>query len=161
MRKRALIFLSVSIIFLFVPKMAFCVETVMDFLELPHSFRVFIQELQEAKLHTTLENNQGAKHTVFVPTDDAFNKFGMMGLVRKDKSIRNKFLKYHIIKKVLSRKKIKSKRQIKTLSGNNLDKKAMGKIAYSIPTKNGIIHIIDHVLINPEIKNKLKVEVRP
>lgn len=95
--------------------------------------------------------------TVFAPTDKAFFDFGQVGVLRSKKEDLREFIKYHVVVgKQLSERDLKPGARFQTLAGEMLDVSAIGSIEYSVKVTNGVIYILDHVLINPSIKNKLR-----
>jgi len=161
--------------------------TVMEFLERRWSFNRFSAALNETGIDAQLrkQNLIGAKFTLFAPTDRAFDAFGRMGLLRspdprilttsfdptdpfpsKPTASPNpdrqaayvKFMQYHIIKGKLSKNQInRRRRSIKTLAGNRLNPDDIGRILFSVRLYNGVIHVVDKVLVNPELKPFLKI----
>lgn len=99
--------------------------------------------------------------TVFAPTNDAFNKLPagtVEGLLKPEakKDLRN-ILEYHVFVGVI---KPESMKDGQTLNQANLDNVTLGvkdgaytvngaKILASVPASNGIVHVIDAVLLPP------------
>lgn len=99
--------------------------------------------------------------TVFAPTNDAFNKLPagtVEGLLKPEakKDLRN-ILEYHVFVGVIKTENMKDGQ---TLNQANLDNVTIGvkdgvytvngaKILASVPASNGIVHVIDAVLLPP------------
>jgi len=100
-----------------------------------------------------------ASLTVFAPTDSAFKKLGLTAnnICRLPKSLLTKILTYHVAGQELFAKDVLAAKKIKMLSGlytfpsvrnGNAYLNWYSKIvATDIDASNGVIHVIDHVLI--------------
>lgn len=117
------------------------------------SFSTLVKAVQAAGLQDVLASK--GPFTVFAPTDDAFKKLpaGTLDAVWKDKQKLTDILKYHVASgKMMSGDVMKSK-TIKTLEGGDLNVKpgpAVNDariIKPDIECSNGVIHVIDHVLL--------------
>jgi uncharacterized surface protein with fasciclin (FAS1) repeats len=130
----------------------------MSVLSNPGTFNILVNELQATKINTLLEKNVGEKKvTLLAPTDAALNVFGQLGALRGS-TLDESFLKFHILYGLWPRKRLRANRTAKTLAEKPLNLKDIGKILYSIETDNGIIHVIDKVVIHPDIKKKLNLK---
>ena len=94
---------------------------------------------------------------MLAPTDVALNTFGQLGALRGT-PLYEDFFKFHILPGIWQRKRLRSNRATKTLSEKTLQLKDIGKILYSIETDNGIIHVIEKVLLSPDVKKKLDIK---
>jgi uncharacterized surface protein with fasciclin (FAS1) repeats len=116
-----------------------------------------VKALMAADLVSTLQGN--GPFTVFAPTNDAFDKLppGVLQNLLKpeNKAKLVEVLSYHVIPEKVLSSDIKTMKA-KTLNGKNLDVKVQGaevKVNNANVTKtdlvgsNGVIHIIDAVLI--------------
>ena len=104
-------------------------------------------------------SDPNATLTVFAPTDSAFKKLGLTAanVCRVPKSLLAKILTYHVVGKELFAADVLASKRIKTLSGlyvfpsvrhGNAYLNWYSKIvATDIVASNGVIHVIDHVLI--------------
>jgi uncharacterized surface protein with fasciclin (FAS1) repeats len=112
--------------------------------------------LKTANLVETLKGP--GPFTVFAPTNDAFAKLppGTLDALMKDAPRLEKVLLYHVVPGKKPSKEIMTISSIKTSQGENLTIKIQdGKImadnaqivTTDIPTSNGVIHVIDTVLI--------------
>ncbi len=119
------------------------------------------------------------KYTIFAPTDYAFNVFGKVGFLQEKgrEELFTKFIKAHILKGVVRRKQMKSQtRPFRTEAGSKVrlwvDYKQKvfyvyarrdasvnerAKILYSVETDNGMVHVIDKVLVFNQLKDNLDV----
>ena len=119
------------------------------------NFKTLVKAVQEADLVDTLSSE--GPFTVFAPTDDAFAKLpeGTIESLLKDKEKLTNILTYHVVPdKVMSDDVIKIK-NAKTVNGKELtiDSDNVVKIddatviKTDIECSNGVIHIIDSVLL--------------
>jgi uncharacterized surface protein with fasciclin (FAS1) repeats len=122
-----------------------------------------VAALKQADLVTTLSN--AGPFTVFAPTNAAFEKLPagtVEGLMKDEKKadLQN-ILQYHVSVAVYKKESFQDGQVIGQVNGDNItlsvkDGKVMvnGKatIVASIPASNGIIHVIDEVLLPPAKK---------
>ena len=128
-------------------------------------FKSFIAAIKAADLIDTLRKK--GQFTVFAPTDEAFSKLptGTFEALLKpeNKKRLTDILKYHVIKARIPTKKISDGTvQLKMLNNKQATLSSKdGKVTINkakiikadMMAKNGIVHIIDEVLLPPE-KNK-------
>ena len=132
--------------------------SIMYILRNPTSFNVVVGELQTTRLDALLEKNRGnEKITFLAPTDQALNFFGQLGALRGTPLLES-FLKFHMLDGLWTRKRIRANRTARTLSGKPLNLRDIGRILYSIETDNGMIHIIEKVVLHPDVKKKLNIK---
>jgi uncharacterized surface protein with fasciclin (FAS1) repeats len=119
-----------------------------------------VAALKQAELVTSLSN--AGPFTVFAPTNAAFDKLPagtVDGLMKDDKKadLQN-ILQYHVAVSVYKAENMKEGQIIGQANGDNItlsvkDGKVMvngtANIVASVPASNGIIHIIDAVLLPP------------
>ena len=119
-----------------------------------------VAALKQAELVTALSN--AGPFTVFAPTNAAFDKLPagtVDGLMKDDKKadLQN-ILQYHVAVAVYKTENMKDGQIIGQANGDNItlsvkDGKVMvngtANIIASIPATNGIIHVIDAVLLPP------------
>jgi uncharacterized surface protein with fasciclin (FAS1) repeats len=125
------------------------------------SFKTLAAGLQAADLIAALKGK--GPFTVFAPSDDAFAKLPkgtldtLLKPVNKDKL--QGILLYHVVKGRIPSSSIKGSAAPKTLQGAALDVKAGAKgvtvngakvIKADVTAKNGVIHVIDAVLLPPK-----------
>ena len=122
-----------------------------------------VAALKQAELVTSLSN--AGPFTVFAPTNAAFDKLpagSVDGLMKDDKKadLQN-ILQYHVAVAVYKTENMKDGQVIGQANGDNItlsvkDGKVMvngsANIVASIPASNGIIHVIDAVLLPPAKK---------
>jgi uncharacterized surface protein with fasciclin (FAS1) repeats len=123
------------------------------------SFKTFIKALESTKLTETLDS--GGPYTVFAPTDAAFAKLpkGKLDDLLKPESQGEliKILQYHIVPQEVSSKFFNRKQgDISTLGSSKLNmRRQNGKLKVNdanvtkadLKAKNGIVHVIDNVLL--------------
>lgn len=135
--------------------------SIMYYLSNAGIFNQFSNLLVEAQADTWLNkvNLVGAENgfTVFAPTDKAFFDFGRIGILRgtpEKRAFLEKFIKFHIVPRKLTRAQIRpgSKNRFDTLTEKKLDIGMIGTVLYSVEVSNGVIYVVDSVLINPELK---------
>ena len=122
-------------------------------------FKTFISAIKEADLVEILQKK--GQFTVFVPTDEAFAKMpkgSFESLLKPENKKRlREILKYHIIKSRVPAKKISSgtaklkmlneKRAVLSSKDGKVKINQANILKADIMAKNGIIHIIDEVLL--------------
>ena len=119
------------------------------------NFKTLVKAVQEADLVDTLSSE--GPFTVFAPTDDAFAKLpeGTIESLLKDKEKLTNILTYHVVpNKVMSDDVIKIK-NAKTVNGKELTIDSDNGVKIDdatviktdIECSNGVIHIIDSVLL--------------
>ncbi len=122
-----------------------------------------VAALKQAELVTALSN--AGPFTVFAPTNAAFDKLPagtVDGLMKDDKKtdLQN-ILQYHVAVAVYKTENMQDGQVINMANGDNItlsvkDGKVMvngtANVVASIPASNGIIHVIDAVLLPPAKK---------
>lgn len=119
-------------------------------------FSTLVSALKAAALVETLKGP--GPYTVFAPTDDAFKKLppGTLDALLKDAPKLKKVLLYHVVPGKKMAKEVVTLKSTKTAEGTELtikvqDGKAMADnaqiVTTDIPTSNGVIHVIDTVLM--------------
>lgn len=127
------------------------------------SFKTLAALVTKAGLVDTLKG--AGPFTVLAPTDAAFAKLpkALVEKVSNDKALLMKVLTYHVISgKVLSTD-LKNGTHAKTVEGENVKVKVGAKgvkfnkskvVKADIECSNGVIHVIDTVLLPPSIAKK-------
>jgi uncharacterized surface protein with fasciclin (FAS1) repeats len=121
-------------------------------------FKTLVAALQAAGLVDTLKGM--GPFTVFAPTDDAFNKLpaGTVDALLKDIPTLKNILLYHVASGKYLAADIAKMTTIKTVQGSNLSVTVSGStvminnakvIIADIMASNGVIHVIDTVLMPP------------
>lgn len=129
------------------------------------SFGTLVAAVQAAGLEQTLRTTKNI--TVFAPTDAAFAKIpkATLDAILADKALLTKILTYHVSGRTISAEQLFNARAgtIRTLEGERIRFTARdGRVllnetvmvnATDIQASNGIIHVIDAVLIPPSVAN--------
>jgi len=119
------------------------------------NFKTLVKAVQEAGLVDTLSNE--GPFTIFAPTDEAFAKLpsGTLEQLLHDKEKLTEILTYHVIEnKVMSNEVINIK-NAKTVNGKDVSIDASQGVKIDtanvinpdIECSNGVIHVIDEVLL--------------
>ena len=119
-------------------------------------FKTLVSLVKQAGLAGTLQGK--GPFTVFAPTDAAFAKVpkSTLSALAKNKSKLRAVLLYHVVPGRLTAEKVVASRSLKTLEGQPLKVKMSNGgvtvggakvIATNIAASNGVIHVIDKVLI--------------
>jgi uncharacterized surface protein with fasciclin (FAS1) repeats len=124
-------------------------------------FKTLVAAVKAAELVETLKLD--GPFTVFAPNDDAFAKLPKEKLeaLLKDKEALAKILKYHVVDKKLMAADVTKLESAKTVQGKELKVEAKDGgvkindakvLKADIACKNGVIHVIDAVLLPPDDK---------
>jgi uncharacterized surface protein with fasciclin (FAS1) repeats len=119
-------------------------------------FKTLVALVKEAGLVGTLQGK--GPFTVFAPTDAAFAKVpkATLAAIKHDRAKLRAVLLYHVLKGKVSAAKVVKLRSVKTLNGQSLTiRVSHGNVTIGgarivktdIAASNGVIHVIDHVLI--------------
>ena len=118
------------------------------------NFKTLATALQVAGLVDTLKGK--GPFTVFAPTDEAFAKVpkDQLDALLKDKAALTKVLTYHVVPGAVMAKDVKAGK-VKTVQGSELTVATAGGVmvdgakvtATDIVADNGVIHVIDSVVI--------------
>jgi uncharacterized surface protein with fasciclin (FAS1) repeats len=86
---------------------------------------------------------------VFAPTDAAFDKLpaGTLDGLLADKEKLAAVLTYHVVPGRVNAADILQQRELKTVQGQTVSIDSLSVVSADIETSNGIVHIIDSVLI--------------
>ncbi len=125
-------------------------------------FKTLAAALTAADLITTLKGK--GPFTVFAPTDEAFKKLPQGTLEKllkpENKATLAKILTYHVVGAEVLAKDVKAG-PAKSVAGSNLNITTDGGVkingsstvtATDIKATNGVIHIIDTVVLPPDVK---------
>jgi uncharacterized surface protein with fasciclin (FAS1) repeats len=129
------------------------------------SFKTLATALEAAGLVETLKGE--GPFTVFAPTDEAFAKIPKEKLeaLLKDKDALTKVLLYHVVPGKVTAADVVKLTEAKTAEGSVVAISVKGKevmvnkakvITTDIMATNGVIHVIDSVIMPPEAKQKPK-----
>jgi uncharacterized surface protein with fasciclin (FAS1) repeats len=118
------------------------------------SFKTLATALEAAGLIGTLKGT--GPFTVFAPTDEAFAKVpkAQLDALLKDKAALTKVLTYHVVPGKVMAKDVKAGK-VKTVQGGSLTVTTEGGVmvdgakvvATDVAASNGVIHVIDTVVI--------------
>lgn len=118
------------------------------------SFKTLVTAVQAAGLVDTLKGP--GPFTVFAPTDEAFAKVpkAQLEALLKDKAALTKVLTYHVVPGKVMAADVKAGK-VKTVQGSELTISTMGGVKVDnanvvktdIVTSNGVIHVIDSVVL--------------
>ncbi len=133
-------------------------------------FKTLVAAVQAAKLVETLKSE--GPFTVFAPTDEAFKKLpeGTVETLLKPENLKKlqSILTYHVVAGAVPAEKVVTLTSAKTVQGSPVkiqvkDGKVMLNDAQVITTdikcSNGIIHVIDSVILPPEKKTIVETAV--
>ncbi|XP_041475359.1 transforming growth factor-beta-induced protein ig-h3-like [Lytechinus variegatus] len=142
------------------------VGNVIDTLEDNEAFSVIVDLVKQADL---IELGVYDPITVIVPTNDAFKALpsGVLDDLKRDNDKLRNLLKYHVISDVKYSVSLSSGQRIRTVQGDDIlitrdnqdqiilneDRKqseAPRVISRDIPTTNGVIQVVDRVLLPPQ-----------
>ena len=127
------------------------------------SFQTLAKALQAADLVETLKGK--GPYTVFAPTDEAFGKLpaGTLNdlLKPENKQKLQRILSYHVVPGRVSSADVVKLHTAKAVSGDTIDIKANGGtvmvdsarvVKADVQASNGIIHVIDSVILPDDSK---------
>jgi uncharacterized surface protein with fasciclin (FAS1) repeats len=127
------------------------------------SFNTLVTAVKAAGLVDTLKST--GPFTVFAPTDEAFGKLpkGQLDALLKDKSALSKVLTYHVVPGKVLAKDVAALSSARTVEGQSIDISTKGGVRVNnanviktdIMTSNGVIHVIDSVILPPDMAAKL------
>jgi uncharacterized surface protein with fasciclin (FAS1) repeats len=103
--------------------------------------------VQEAGLVDTLKGN--GPFTVFAPTDAAFDKLpqGTLESLLSDREQLTKVLTYHVVPGKVMSSDIAGMKSLQTVEGSSIRSSTLRVTKADIVTSNGVIHVIDEVMI--------------
>ena len=121
------------------------------------TFNTLLAALEATDLVGTLSGQGKGPFTVFAPTDEAFAKLpaGTVESLLKDPAALKQILLYHVVQGEVPASEVVKASSIATLNGGSLTISTTGGVkvnesnvvATDIRARNGIIHVIDTVLI--------------
>ena len=134
-------------------------QTIVDIAVADGRFTTLVTALQEAELVETLSAE--GPFTVFAPTDDAFNKLpeGTVDALLADIPALTDILLYHVVSGEVLAEDVVMLEEAETLLGENVEIKVEGDVVMindaqviitDIVADNGVIHVVDTVLLPPE-----------
>ncbi|KAM4589245.1 periostin, osteoblast specific factor b isoform 2-T2 [Fundulus diaphanus] len=138
-------------------------STIQDVIEVDDDLTTLADVAQTAGLLEKL--GQPGHYTLFAPTNDAFDKIGgdTMERLLSDKEVLKALLNFHLLDSVQCSEAIMAGTSYETLEGNNIEIGCDGEsltvngikmvLKKDIVTTNGVIHLIDQVLIPDSAKH--------
>jgi uncharacterized surface protein with fasciclin (FAS1) repeats len=122
-------------------------------------FSTLVTALRAANLEDTLKGV--GPYTVFAPTDDAFKQLpaGTVENLLRDTPSLKQILLYHVVSGKAMARDAAQMESANTVSGKSIKIKKQGDqvmindarvVTTDIEADNGVIHVIDHVLMPPE-----------
>lgn len=125
-------------------------------------FSILIQALQAANPSILRMLSRTGEYTVFAPTDEAFTALlEELGVTAEellgDQNLVSRVLRYHLLRGTLDAEAVLASERLRTLQGGwifqsegiltDANGRTANIIAVDIPAANGIIHVIDQVLL--------------
>ncbi|XP_043974429.1 periostin, osteoblast specific factor b isoform X1 [Gambusia affinis] len=142
-------------------------STIQDYIEVEDDLTKLAEVAQTAGLLEKL--GQPGFYTLFAPTNDAFDKIGgdVMERLLSDKDVLRALLNFHLLGSVQCSEAIMAGTSYETLEGNNIEIGCDGDsltvngikmvLKKDIVTTNGVIHLIDQVLIPDSAKQVIEL----
>jgi uncharacterized surface protein with fasciclin (FAS1) repeats len=129
-------------------------------LEHDGAFSNLLRAIRDAGLEEALKG--AGPFTVFAPEDTAFEaaQAGAMRWITDDTTRLRQVLTHHVVKERLMAKDLKTERPLRAVDGSDLQLRPLGAHARvgeativrpDIVAKNGVIHAIDRVVIEPQL----------
>ncbi len=131
-------------------------NTIVDVAASAGNFKTLVAAVKAAGLAETLAGT--GPFTVFAPTDEAFAKLpaGTVDALLKDKERLTAILTYHVVAGAVTSNQVVKLTSARTVNGKDLPIKAAGGkvtvgnaqvVQADIKASNGVIHVIDTVLL--------------
>ncbi|XP_032446797.1 periostin, osteoblast specific factor b isoform X1 [Xiphophorus hellerii] len=142
-------------------------STIQDYIEVEEDLTKLAEVAQTAGLLEKL--GQPGFYTLFAPTNNAFDKIGgdTMERLLNDKDVLRALLNFHLLGSVQCSEAIMAGTSYETLEGNNIEIGCDGDsltvngikmvLKKDIVTTNGVIHLIDQVLIPDSAKQVIEL----
>ncbi len=122
-------------------------------------FSTLVKLVQEAGLVDALKGE--GPFTVFAPNDEAFARLtdAEVQALLKDKEALRQVLLYHVVPGKVMAKDVVNLRSAKTLQGKEVNIRVRNNVVYinnakviatDVETSNGVIHVIDTVILPPK-----------
>ena len=123
-----------------------------------NEFTVLVAAAQRAGLVELLSGNR--QLTVFAPTDEAFVEFlnvsstdeAIAAIEEADQEFVAGILAYHVINGRRTSNSVLAAPSYNTLSGQQLTRGELNPGALDISARNGIVHIVNEVLVPPQLR---------
>ena len=120
---------------------------ILDVAKRAGEFSTLLTAVKAAGLSALLDGD--GPYTLFAPTDAAFEKLpeGALQELLSDKNKLAALLKYHVVLGRVSAAEILSSKSLETASGQNLPTTDLGVVRADVRARNGVIHVVDEVLL--------------
>jgi uncharacterized surface protein with fasciclin (FAS1) repeats len=124
-------------------------QTIVDVAVSAGQFGTLVSAVKAADLVETLSGD--GPFTVFAPTDEAFAKLpeGTVSGLLKDKDALTGVLTYHVVAGRLEASDLVEQGKFETVNGATLELGQLDVAKSDISASNGVIHVIDAVLLPP------------
>jgi uncharacterized surface protein with fasciclin (FAS1) repeats len=131
------------------PAMPAAPQTIVDVATAAEQFGTLLSAVKAAGLVETLSGD--GPFTVFAPTDAAFAKLpeGTVSGLLKDKDALTGVLTYHVVAGRLEASDLVEQGRFETVNGAKLELGQLDVAKSDIGASNGVIHVIDAVLLPP------------
>jgi uncharacterized surface protein with fasciclin (FAS1) repeats len=131
------------------PAMQAAPQTIVDIATAAEQFGTLLSAVKAAGLVETLSGE--GPFTVFAPTDEAFGKLpeGTVSGLLKDKDALTGVLTYHVVAGRLEASDLVEQGRFETVNGATLELGQLDVAKSDINASNGVIHVIDAVLLPP------------
>jgi uncharacterized surface protein with fasciclin (FAS1) repeats len=131
------------------PAMQAAPQTIVDIATAAEQFGTLLSAVKAAGLVETLSGE--GPFTVFAPTDEAFGKLpeGTVSGLLKDKDALTGVLTYHVVAGRLEASDLVEQGRFETVNGATLELGQLDVAKSDIKASNGVIHVIDAVLLPP------------
>lgn len=143
------------------PEASAAAEDVLTAAEADPRFSTFVTAVQAAGLEETLKG--AGPYTIFAPTNDAFAALpaGVLEQLLAEPATLEKILTYHVANGKMDAMQVASESTLTTVEGSSINVSGSGSslqlnneakvISTEIDTDNGVIHVIDKVLLPPDV----------
>lgn len=110
-------------------------------------FTTLLEAVEAAGLAGLIEGD--GPFTLFAPTDAAFQDLpeGALEELMADKAKLAALLKYHVVPGRVPASEILTTESLETATGQRLHTTDLGVIRADVPARNGIVHVVDKVLL--------------
>jgi transforming growth factor-beta-induced protein len=137
-------------------------DSIYDIASGSDDFETLTAAIDAAGLTATLDDDDGAALTVFAPTDAAFDALpaGLLGKLLADTDLLTSILTYHVVSGAVTSETVVTLNSATTLQGEDVTIVVDGTTvtvngatvtAVDIEATNGIIHVIDAVIVPPSV----------
>ncbi len=138
-------------------------DDIVDIAAANPDFSTLVTAVKAAGLVDTLKGD--GPFTVFAPTNEAFKKIPARKLeaLLKNKAALTAILTYHVVAGKVMSSDLKNGEKVKTVEGSSILIKTKPGVTINhahvikadIEASNGVIHVIDSVILPPDLKSKM------